>query len=116
MPVDEDALNSLRIERSGENRAGNSRGRGWLIVGAVAVLLGPVGALIGGAIGYLAFNGVQTSTLNMSSFSQVTFAFRVTGELLRWGLIYALVLALVGGVLPSIRAARLPIASGLREL
>ncbi len=39
MPVDEDALNSLRIERSGENRAGTGRGRGWLIVGAVAVLL-----------------------------------------------------------------------------
>jgi putative ABC transport system permease protein len=83
---------------------------------AEATMLGLVGALIGGAIGYMAFNGVQTSTLNMSSFSQVTFAFRVTGELLQWGLIYALVLALVGGVLPAIRAARLPIASGLREL
>jgi RND family efflux transporter MFP subunit len=39
MPVDEDALNSLRIERSGENRAGTGRRRGWLIVGAVAVLV-----------------------------------------------------------------------------
>ncbi len=39
MPVDEDALNSLRIERSGEYRAGPGRGRGWLIVGAVAMLL-----------------------------------------------------------------------------
>ena len=59
---------------------------------------------------------VDEDALNMSSFSQVTFAFKVTGELLQWGLIYALILALVGGVLPAIRAARLPIASGLREL
>jgi len=83
---------------------------------AEAMLLGVAGAVLGGCIGYLAFNGVQTSTLNMVSFSQVTFAFRVTAELLWWGLIYALALTFIGGVLPAIRAARLPIAGGLREL
>jgi putative ABC transport system permease protein len=83
---------------------------------AEALLLGVAGALLGGLIGYFAFNGVQTSTLNMVSFSQVTFAFRVTAQLLGWALAYALGLAFVGGVLPAIRAARLPIAGGLREL
>ena len=83
---------------------------------AEALVLGLAGAIIGGVIGYLSFNGIQTSTLNMASFSQVAFSFRVTGELLLWGCIYALVLAFVGGVLPAIRAARLPIAGGLREL
>jgi putative ABC transport system permease protein len=83
---------------------------------AEALVLGLSGAVIGGAIGYLAFNGIQTSTLNMASFSQVAFSFRVTGELLLWGCLYALVLAFIGGVLPAIRAARLPIAGGLREL
>jgi putative ABC transport system permease protein len=83
---------------------------------AEAMLLGVAGAVLGGCIGYVAFNGVQTSTLNMVSFSQVTFAFRVTAELLWWGLVYALSLTFIGGVLPAIRAARLPIAGGLREL
>ena len=67
-------------------------------------------------IGYLAFNGVQTSTLNMMSFSQVAFSFRVTAELLFWGCIYSLGLAFIGGVLPAWRAARLSIVNGLREL
>jgi putative ABC transport system permease protein len=81
-----------------------------------ALVLGLAGALIGGAVGYAAFNGIQTSTLNMASFSQVAFSFRVTAELLFWGCLYALGLAFIGGVLPAIRAARLPIAGGLREL
>lgn len=81
-----------------------------------ALMLGLAGALLGALIGYLAFNGVETSTLNMRSFTQVAFSFRVTGELLLWGCVYALALAFIGGVLPAIRAARLPIAGGLREL
>jgi putative ABC transport system permease protein len=81
-----------------------------------ALLLGVAGAVLGACIGYVAFNGIETSTLNFVSFSQVTFAFRVTAELLWWGFVYAMALAFIGGVLPAIRAARLPIAGGLREL
>jgi putative ABC transport system permease protein len=54
--------------------------------------------------------------MNWQTFSQVAFAFRVTPELLVTGLIYALAMGLLGGLLPAIRAARLPIASALREL
>jgi putative ABC transport system permease protein len=46
----------------------------------------------------------------------VAFAFAVTPPLLAQGLGYALVMGLVGGLLPAVRAARLPIASALREL
>jgi putative ABC transport system permease protein len=46
----------------------------------------------------------------------VAFAFRVTPGLLMLGLVYALVMGLVGGLMPAIRAARLPISSALREL
>ena len=54
--------------------------------------------------------------MNFQTFSQVAFAFRVTPELLTMGLVYALAMGLIGGLLPAIRAARLPIATALREL
>jgi putative ABC transport system permease protein len=83
---------------------------------AEALALGAIGGTIGGVAAYLAFNGYQTSTMNFQTFSQVSFAFRVTPELLEMGLFYALAMGLVGGLLPAIRAARLPIATALREL
>ena len=73
-------------------------------------------ASLGGAARVLAFNGYQTSTMNFQTFSQVAFAFAVTPALLMQGLSYALAMGLVGGLLPAIRAARLPISSALREL
>src|SRR5262245_30116466 len=87
-----------------------------LSVLAESVVLGGIGGLIGGLIAYLAFNGYQTSTMNFQTFSQVAFAFRVTPRLLATGLFYALSIGLIGGLLPAIRAARLPISSALREL
>jgi putative ABC transport system permease protein len=81
-----------------------------------ALALAAIGAALGGMAAYLAFNGYRTSTMNFSTFSQVAFAFRVTPELLGMGLFYALVMGLVGGLFPALRAARLPIPSALREL
>jgi putative ABC transport system permease protein len=81
-----------------------------------SLALAAVGGAIGGLLAYLAFNGYQTSTMNFATFSQVAFAFQVTPQLLRMGLLYALLMGLFGGLLPAIRAARLPIASALREL
>jgi putative ABC transport system permease protein len=81
-----------------------------------SLALGALGGLIGGLAAYIAFNGYQTSTMNFQTFSQVAFAFRVTPQLLMLGLAYALIMGLVGGLLPAIRAARLPIPSALREL
>jgi putative ABC transport system permease protein len=81
-----------------------------------ALALAAIGGAIGGLAAYLAFNGYRTSTMNFSTFSQVAFAFRVTPELLAMGLFYALVMGLVGGLFPALRAARLPIPSALREL
>ena len=78
--------------------------------------LAALGGLVGGLAAYLAFNGYQTSTMNFQTFSQVAFAFAVTPALLFQGLFYSLIMGLVGGLWPAIRAARLPIASALREL
>ncbi len=81
-----------------------------------AVVLGLLGGVVGGALVYVGLNGYQASTLNWASFSQVTFAFTVTPGLLVTGLVYSLALGLVGGLLPALRAARLPVTTGLREL
>lgn len=81
-----------------------------------SLLLALVGGAIGGSLAYLAFNNFHTSTMNWQSFSQITFAFRVTPELLVRGVIWAAFIGLIGGLFPAIRASRLPIASALREL
>jgi putative ABC transport system permease protein len=81
-----------------------------------SMVLGLIGGTIGGAAAYLSFNGYQTSTMNFQTFSQVAFAFRVTPQLLAMGLFYALLMGLIGGLFPAIRAARLPIPVALREL
>jgi putative ABC transport system permease protein len=81
-----------------------------------SLALGAIGGLIGGAAAYFGFNGYQTSTINFQTFSQVAFAFKVTPQLLGMGLFYALMLGLVGGLFPALRAASLPIPSALREL
>jgi putative ABC transport system permease protein len=81
-----------------------------------SLALAALGGAIGGLAAYLAFNGYQTSTMNFQTFSQVAFAFQVTPQLLGLGLVYALIMGLVGGLFPAIRAARLPIPAALREL
>jgi putative ABC transport system permease protein len=81
-----------------------------------SIALAAIGGAIGGIAAYLGFNGYQTSTMNFQTFSQVAFAFRVTPALLIMGIVYALMMGLVGGLLPALRAARLPIPSALREL
>ena len=83
---------------------------------AEAALLSLLGGAIGGAIAWAAFDGYQTATMNFQSFSQIAFAFRVTGALLVSALFYALLMGLLGGLLPAIRAARLPVVTALREL
>lgn len=81
-----------------------------------SVLLALAGGVLGGLLAFLVFNGFQVSTLNGPSFSQVVFDFAVTPELLGQGMRAALVIGVVGGLFPAIRAARLPVATALREL
>lgn len=87
-----------------------------LSVLAESLLLALLGGLVGAAVAYFGFNGFQTSTINWSSFSQLSFAFAVTPKLIGLGLGCAVVMGLLGGLFPAWRAARLPVASALREL
>ena len=76
-------------------------------------------AMLGGALGCLIalpINGIVTSTTNFSSFSEVAFAFRVTPQALLAGFLFAAAMGVIGGFLPSLRAARQPLAKSVREL
>ena len=75
---------------------------------AEAVLLGMLGGVLGAAIAWVAFDGYETATMNFQSFSQIAFAFKVTPQLMATALVISLVMGIAGGLLPALRAARLP--------
>jgi len=93
-------------------------GRGAVVVSLMieSLLLALIGGAIGGGLAYCAFNNFHTSTMNFQSFSQIAFAFKVTPELLTRGIVWSSIIGLIGGLFPAIRAARLPIATALREM
>jgi len=80
-----------------------------------SLLLALAGGVIGAALAWAVFDGFSASTLNWSSFSQLTFAFDVSLPLLVQGVIFALLIGFFGGLFPALRAARQPIATALRE-
>lgn len=76
-------------------------------------------SFVGGILGCLAvlpLNGLTTNTMNFQSFANVAFPFKITFDLLFLGIIFALVMGVLGGMLPAIRAATRPVAVALREL
>ncbi len=80
-----------------------------------SLMLAFAGGVIGAGLAWLAFDGFTAATLNFASFSQITFAFYVSVPLLIQGVVLAMVIGFFGGLFPAIRAARLPIATALRE-
>jgi putative ABC transport system permease protein len=80
-----------------------------------ALLIAFVGGLLGCLV-VLPLNGLTTGAMNLQTFSHLAFAFKITPELLIKGIIFALVMGFVGGLLPAVRAATRPVASALREL
>jgi len=81
-----------------------------------SLLLAWVGGVIGAVVAWWVFDGFRAATLNFTSFSQVAFAFDVSPSLLIRGIVFAMVIGLLGGLFPAIRAARQPVATALREL
>ena len=80
-----------------------------------ALLISFVGGLLG-CLAVLRLNGVTTSTINFQTFSNLAFAFMITPSLLVEGVVFAMVMGVLGGFFPAVRAARLPVATALREL
>jgi len=74
-------------------------------------------AIVGGVVGCLMalpVNGISTGTLNFASFSEVMFEFQITRSLLMEGMAFAVIMGIVGGLLPARLAARLPLIRALR--
>lgn len=85
---------------------------GFLIEGAFL-------ALVGGALGCLLalpMNGLSTGTISFETFSETVFQFRITPWLAVKGMIFAVIVGLVGSLLPAMRAARLPVISALKAI
>jgi putative ABC transport system permease protein len=75
-------------------------------------------SLIGGVVGLLFASTLQfftISTLNFGSFAELAFSFALSPEIILSSLLFALMMGLIGGFLPSVRAARLNIVNALRS-
>ncbi len=80
---------------------------------AEALFLSLLGAVIGLA-GASFMNKLTISTMNWTTFSELSFRFVLDRRIIASSVIFAVVMGMVGGVLPSIRAARMNIVSALR--
>ena len=92
--------------------------RGGPVVVSVLIetlLLAIAGGVVGAALAWAIFDHYTAATLG-ANFSEVVFEFRVTPALLAAGLKWALAIGFVGGLFPAVRAARMPVTDGLREL
>ncbi len=79
-----------------------------------ALLLACAGALVGAAVAWIFFDGNMVSTASATTRSQFTFSLSVTPALIGIGVAFALVIGVIGGLFPAIRAARRPVAVALR--
>jgi putative ABC transport system permease protein len=80
-----------------------------------ALIIAFVGGLVG-CVAVLPVNGLTTGTINWQTFSHLAFAFQITPTLMGWGMVFALMMGVVGGLPPAIRAARANVAHTLRAL
>ena len=78
-----------------------------------AVLLGIVGGIAGLMLASL-MQFIHISTLNWQSFSELAFSFTLTPRIIVTSMLFAILMGVVGGFLPAVRAARLSIVDALR--
>jgi putative ABC transport system permease protein len=78
-----------------------------------AILLTFLGGILGAGLSLL-FNGTRSGTVNMNTWSDVSYAFSVTPSLLAQGVGFSVLMGIVGGILPAWRASRMPITEAMR--
>jgi putative ABC transport system permease protein len=81
-----------------------------------ALLLALVGAVVGAGIAWLFFNGDPISTITGNSPSQVTYSLRVSPALIGLGVSIAIVIGLIGGLPPAIRAAKVSVTRAIKNV
>ena len=74
-----------------------------------------IGGVIGACLAFVLFNGYTASTMG-GTFSQVSFDFSVTTDLISRGILWSCLLGLIGGLFPAVSAARQPVTVALRGL
>jgi len=79
-----------------------------------SVLLSVLGGIVGVVVIHLALDGMQTNT-NFLGDTQFAFNLVVPPALMLQGVLWAALIGLLGGLLPAVRAGRLPIVEALRE-
>ncbi|WP_075186343.1 ABC transporter permease [Teredinibacter haidensis] len=79
-----------------------------------SLVLSVIGGLLGAVAAYLFFDGITASTLG-GSFTQIVFDFEISGDGFLQAIKLALVIGLIGGVLPAYRAAKLPVIVAFRR-
>ena len=108
---------STRLVEIGTLRAVGFHGSSVLFALMIeSMFLALLGGLLGAGLSYLIFNGYTVSTLASVSFTQTAFDFAVTGEIIGQGLILALIVGFLGGLLPARRAATQDITEALRAI
>jgi putative ABC transport system permease protein len=80
---------------------------------AESLLLALLGSALGSAVAWMFFDGNTVNTLS-ANFTQVVFHLTVTASLFLSGVFVACSVGMLGGLLPAVRAARLPVATALR--
>ena len=79
-----------------------------------ALLLSAIGAAVGAAISLVLLNGWQASTLGGGG--QIAFDLQVSADILGQAILLALVIGIIGGALPAIKAARMPLIKAMRAM
>ena len=78
-----------------------------------AIFLTVIGGVVGAGLSIL-FDGTKTGTVNMNTWSDVSFAFAVTPGLMAQGVGFSVLMGLLGGFLPAWRASRLPLTEAMK--
>ena len=79
-----------------------------------SLLLSVLGGILGALVIRLALNGLQTNS-NFLGDTQLALALVVPTDLMLQGVLWAALIGLLGGLLPAVRAGRLPIVEALRD-
>jgi putative ABC transport system permease protein len=91
-------------------------GAGAVVISVIfeSLVLALLGAFAGAAVAWFFFDGNTVSTMGGGGIGSVIFHLRIGGGLVVVGIAWACVVGLIGGLLPAIRAARVPVATALR--
>lgn len=85
---------------------------GFVLEGAI---LAAIGGILGCALS-LPLHGYSTGTMSFNTFSEVVFQFRITPGLALRGMLFSVIVGVLGSLLPAVRGSRLPVIAALKAV